>query len=75
MTFKANIQPVNQDESSDDVNELQKIFCDLDFLERYIDDLYSIRTVYFTDAGGEIVYLNADDIALLEVPLNYVENI
>lgn len=74
MTFRANIQPVNHDEGSEDVNELQRVFYDLDFLERYIDDLYSIRTVYFTDAGGEIIYLNADDIALLEVPLNYVEN-
>ncbi len=74
VTFKAKTQLVNQNESSGDVNELQRVFYHLDFLERYIDDLYNIRTVYFTDADGEIIYLNADDIALLEVPLHYVEN-
>lgn len=75
MTFKSKIKSIGQDESDDEVNELQRIFYDLDFLERYIDDLHSIRTVYFTDADGEIVYLNADNIALLEAPLHYVENI
>lgn len=73
MTFDAKTQRVSSIGSNNELSELEALFYDLDFQERYVEDFYSVRTICFTDADGKIIYINADDIAFLEVPLAYVE--